>query len=110
MDAVVRFPVPEPVERWQLWSLHLPSGHRIDGSLLEELATRFTLTGGQIRNAVIYANLLAMASGRPLERHDVLAGLEVEYRKAGATMPLLAGSLGTERQGPVSLQLLEDTA
>ncbi|HSE53330.1 MAG TPA: ATP-binding protein [Gemmatimonadales bacterium] len=110
MDAVVRFPVPEPVERWQLWSLHLPSGHRIDGSLLEELATRFTLTGGQIRNAVIYANLLAMASGRPLERHDVLAGLEVEYRKAGATMPLLSGSLGTERPGPISRELLEDTA
>jgi len=87
-DAVVKFHLPGPDERWRLWQIHLPADYEIDSAALEQVALEFALTGGQIRNAAVHATLLAVGSKR---KHVTLADLKnainVEYRKAGAAFP-----------------------
>jgi hypothetical protein len=85
MDVVARFHLPDPEQRWRLWQLHLPAGHAVDGAVLEEASVRYALTGGQIRNAALYATLAALARGGRVERADLVSGIELEHRKAGAS-------------------------
>src|SRR5262249_45477397 len=56
MDVVIDFRAPEAAERWAIWQLHLPATHTIPATLLTEVASRCTLSGGQIRNAVLHAS------------------------------------------------------
>jgi SpoVK/Ycf46/Vps4 family AAA+-type ATPase len=88
MDVVVEFHQPQAAERWEMWQLHLPSPHAVDPEFLNELATRCTLAGGQIRNAVLHASLLALDAGRVMDTAHVDAAVRREYRKAGAVCPL----------------------
>jgi hypothetical protein len=85
MDAVVKFHLPDAEQRWQLWQLHLPKTHAVDGAAIEEISLRHALTGGQIRNATVHAALAALARGGPVDRSDVMAAIELEHRKAGAS-------------------------
>ena len=44
--------LPEMEERQRIWELHVPEGIELDPDVdLEDLATRFEVTGGQVRNA-----------------------------------------------------------
>lgn len=88
MDVVVDFHLPEAAERWVIWQLHLPPTHAIDFSLLREVAGRCTLTGGQIRNAVLHASLLALDDGGVITSRHLEAAVQREYRKAGGVCPL----------------------
>ncbi len=88
MDVVVEFQPPQPAERWDLWQLHLPASHRVDAEFLNELATRCALSGGQIRNAMMHASLLALDAGGDVDAALVEAAVRREYRKAGAVCPL----------------------
>ncbi|HEX8501942.1 MAG TPA: ATP-binding protein [Pyrinomonadaceae bacterium] len=88
MDVVVDFRAPEPAERWQIWRLHLPANHSVDPATLEEVAQRCALTGGQIRNAVLHASLLALDGGQVITSGHLEAAVLREYRKAGAVCPL----------------------
>ncbi len=88
MDVVVDFRAPEPAERWHIWHLHLPATHAIETSALEEVAQRCALTGGQIRNAVLHASLLALDDGQVITTSHLEAAVQREYRKAGAVCPL----------------------
>jgi hypothetical protein len=97
MDVVVDFRAPEPSERWAIWQLHLPAAHAVDAALLREVAMRCNLSGGQIRNAVLHASLLAMEEGCALGSAHLEAGVVREYRKAGDVCPL-------RRPGVVSLR------
>jgi SpoVK/Ycf46/Vps4 family AAA+-type ATPase len=90
MDVVVDFRAPEPSERWQIWRLHLPEAHAVDTEALEEIAQRCALTGGQIRNAVLHASLLALDGGGRVTSNHLEAAVQREYRKAGAVCPLRA--------------------
>ena len=93
MDVVVELRMPGPQERWLIWQLHLPVDHRIDHAWLREAAVRCTVSGGQIRNAVLHASLLALDQGRPLSTAHVATAIHREYRKTGAVCPLpLAGA------------------
>jgi hypothetical protein len=93
MDVVVEFRAPEPPERWVIWQLHLPADHEVDLQLVREIAGRCHLNGGQIRNAVLHAAMLALdesgrgAVGRMRTEH-LEAAVQREYRKAGAVCPL----------------------
>ena len=57
----IQLPVPSYVERKQLWESHLnghlPTAHDVD---LAALSNKFLLTGGQIRDAVVSAQNLAL--------------------------------------------------
>ena len=91
MDVVVEFRAPEPAERWQIWQLHLPEDHALDDALLNEVAVRCSLTGGQIRNAVLHASLLALDESRPVDDEHLRIAIAREYRKAGQVCPLPRG-------------------
>jgi hypothetical protein len=89
MDVSINFTPPESSERWTIWQLHLPASHRIESRLLDEAARRCELTGGQIRNAVLHASSLALASGGgTVTSEHFETAVRREYRKAGAVCPL----------------------
>jgi hypothetical protein len=86
MDAVVRFHLPDAVERWRLWQAHLPMGHEVDALALEEIAQRYQLTGGQIRNVCVSAALASLSLGdERLRLPQLRASLQAEHRKAGSS-------------------------
>lgn len=88
MDVVINFSPPTPPERWAIWQMHLPPTHTVDFSLLEEVATRCAMTGGQIKNASLHASLLALEDGGIVTSTMIEAAIEREYRKAGGVCPL----------------------
>ncbi len=88
MDFVVEFYAPEAEERWAIWWLHLPAEHQVDEQFLRAVSVRCPLTGGQIRNAVLHASLLALESADPLSTAHIEAAIEREYRKLGQLYPL----------------------
>ena len=88
MDVVIDFAQPDPSERWAIWQLHLPADHAVDHSLLEEVAGRCKLTGGEIRNAALHASLLALDDGGIVTSAQLEAAIQREYRKVGAVCPL----------------------
>jgi hypothetical protein len=85
MDVVTRFHLPDAEQRWRLWQLHLPADHVIDAATLEEVAQRYELTGGQVRNAALYAAVGAISRQGRIGRQDLFAAIELEHRKAGAS-------------------------
>jgi hypothetical protein len=88
MDVVIEFHPPDLEERWMIWQLHLPVSHAVDEALLREIAGRCTLTGGQIRNAVLHASLLALDDGETMTSQHLNDGVQREYRKMGGICPL----------------------
>jgi hypothetical protein len=88
IDVVIPFALPGEGERLAIWQKHLPVTHEVDPGLLQMLSARCALSGGQVRNATLHAALLSLEAGRPVMGADLLAGVESEYRKAGAISPL----------------------
>lgn len=88
MDVVVDFRPPDAQERWLIWQLHLPVEHAIEPALLREIASRCQLTGGQIRNAVLHAAMLALDGGGSIGSEALEAAVQREYRKIGAVYPV----------------------
>jgi hypothetical protein len=88
MDVVISFLPPDAMLRWGIWQLHLPLRNAVDLSMLEEVAGRCALTGGQIRNAAQHASLLALQDGGVVTTQQLEAAIQREYRKAGAVCPL----------------------
>ncbi|HET9621600.1 MAG TPA: ATP-binding protein, partial [Kofleriaceae bacterium] len=91
----IRFPEPEVEERARLWRQLLPPeaglhvGDRVDFS---ELAERFDMTGGYIKNAVVRAAVIAARAGRGLTAEDLWTGAHHEYVEMGKVMPSLKPS------------------
>ena len=88
MDVVVSFRAPDAAERWLIWQLHLPPAYAIDHALMDEIASRCALNGGQIRNAVLHATLLALNDGGVINSRHLVAAVQREYRKSGGVCPL----------------------
>jgi SpoVK/Ycf46/Vps4 family AAA+-type ATPase len=88
IDVTIDFVPPGAPERWLIWQSHLPPSHTASPALLEEVASRCALTGGQIRNAALHAALLALGNGSQVSDTEVEAAVQREYSKAGATCPL----------------------
>ncbi|HEV7806695.1 MAG TPA: ATP-binding protein [Solirubrobacteraceae bacterium] len=90
MDVVIDFGLPDERERWSIWRLHLPERHDVDDELVEELAVRCALSGGQMRNAVLHASLLALEAGGRIGAAELEAAVRREYHQAGHVCPLAA--------------------
>ena len=88
IDVTVEFTPPDADQRWQIWLAHLPSGNEVSAELIQQLAQRCTLTGGQIHNAVLHATLLGLERDSPVRDEDVVAAVRREYRRSGASCPL----------------------
>jgi hypothetical protein len=90
MDVVVEFRLPDAAERWAIWQLHLPPLHEVDTASFDELVARCELSGGQIRNAVLHASLLALDDGVAVGTRHLRAAIAREYAKSGEVCPLRA--------------------
>jgi hypothetical protein len=88
LDAIIDFPVPGPLERRSLWQAHLGAHHSLSTRELNQLAATADVMGGNIRNAVLTASVLARAEDRPVAYGDVLQALNDEYRKLGRQLPV----------------------
>ena len=96
MDVVVTFHPPAAAERWAIWHSHLPPEHAVGAALLDEVARRCALSGGQIRNAALHAALLALDDGGVVTGMHLEGAVQREYRKAGAVCPLRATVVSRE--------------
>jgi hypothetical protein len=57
-------------------------------ALIEEIACRCALSGGQLRNVAQHARLLALDAGHAVGDVELRRAVEREYRKLGAHCPL----------------------
>lgn len=87
MDVVLAFRPPDERRRYEILRRQLVSS-AVDDGWLQDVACRCALTGGQLRNVVSHARLLALESDGVIRGRDVYAALVREYRKSGATCPL----------------------
>jgi len=87
LDAIVEFPPPGPMERRSLWQAHLGNGHSLSDAELNQLSAVADLLGGNIRNAVLTASLLARSKVGRIGYGDILEALGDEYRKLGRQVP-----------------------
>ena len=82
LDSIIEFPRPEFAERMGIWKSHL--GQRNPGDdVCKRLASYCELSGGAIRNAVLFA----AARHQKISALDLLDGLAAEYRKLGKSFP-----------------------
>jgi hypothetical protein len=87
MDVVVPFRAPDALRRYEILDRHLGE-HRAVDSLVQEIAVRCTLSGGQLRNVALHARLLAIDRERPIGDAELRAAIEREYRKQETSCPL----------------------
>jgi len=88
MDVVIEFRPPDVTERWGIWQTHLPADHDVPLVMLQEVASRCELSGGQIRNTVLHASLLALSNGGRVTEEHLEAAILREYRKMNGVCPL----------------------
>lgn len=79
------FPLPGLALREALWTAHL-SGREVDGVRPADLAARYRLNGGQVRDAVTWAQGLAYSRGR-----TILQLSDLEEAIAFVVTPTLEG-------------------
>jgi SpoVK/Ycf46/Vps4 family AAA+-type ATPase len=88
LSVQAQFPLPDEVERERLWRALLPRTLPLaDEPDLAELARRYPLTGGYIRNAVLRAAYTAAGRGTPLSTADLERAVRAEYLARGKVSP-----------------------
>jgi hypothetical protein len=94
LDAVLTFRLPDAVMRRRILANQL-GGHAISAPLLDDVACRCNLTGGQLRNVALHARLLALERDSRPDDATLRAAIEREYRKAAAICPLKPAPVST---------------
>jgi hypothetical protein len=87
MDVVVPFRAPDELRRYEILAHHLGE-HRVADELVQEIAVRCALSGGQLRNVALHARLLALDAGMPIGDEMLRRAVFREYRKLDAHCPL----------------------
>lgn len=84
LDFVVDFPFPEPEYRQRIWEVHFPANAPLSPEVnLRELAERYPLAGGNIRNAALASAYLAAADGRIITMRHIRHAIRREHQKMG---------------------------
>jgi SpoVK/Ycf46/Vps4 family AAA+-type ATPase len=84
LSVHVRFPVPEIDERSKLWRSMIPEQAPVEEGLpVEELAKKFVMSGGYIRNAVLRAAFLAADERQPIGASHLTRAAQLEYEAMG---------------------------
>lgn len=96
LDFVIDFPEPRPEERRDLWLGHLGTRHELVQEQINQLSMAAELCGGNIRNVVLCAAVLAQQANRVIAWEDIYEGLNVEYRKLGKQVPAMLRSTATQ--------------
>lgn len=80
----VEFPFPEEGERLRLWQTLMPKEVPLAQDVdFRELARRYEMAGGNIRNVIIRAATLAADQGRPVDMALLVQAANAEYRAIG---------------------------
>jgi ATP-dependent 26S proteasome regulatory subunit len=83
----IRFPFPEENCRrhiWQtIWPEQVPLDEEID---FDHLASRFRLSGGNIKNVALAAAFFAAEEGGAVTMAHLFRGIEREYQKMGKSI------------------------
>lgn len=87
MDVVVPFRAPDELRRYEILEHHLGE-HSADDDLVQEIAVRCVLSGGQLRNVALHARLLALDADAPIGDEMLRRAVFREYRKLDAHCPL----------------------
>jgi hypothetical protein len=78
------FPFPDEEMREQLWKVHLPAEMPRTGTIdTGELARKYKMSGGYIRNSALRAAFLAAAEQSPLRQEHLERAVKLEYREIG---------------------------
>ncbi|MBK9432921.1 MAG: ATP-binding protein [Sphingomonadales bacterium] len=88
MDASIILRPPDQVRREAILHSHLGDDAEVSDALIRDIACRCALTGGQIRNVALHAQLLALDSTSLLSDSALRQAIEREYRKTGTPCPL----------------------
>lgn len=96
LHAVVDFPAPDPSARLRIWQGMFPEGLTYPGGdELSQLAARFPLSGGSIKNVVLDAAFRALHAdpgATQVSLHDLTVSVGREYQKLG--LPITPGEFG----------------
>lgn len=84
MSLRLAFPFPDEEMRIRLWAAHIPPEVPTLGDFdFADLARRFPMSGGYIRNSALRAAFLAAQQGQPLGQEHLLRAISLEYREMG---------------------------
>ncbi len=84
LSCRLTFPFPDDEARERLWRVHLPDAMPIAGKLdLADLARRYKMSGGYIRNAALRAAFLAAEEEAPLSQDHLERAVRAEFREGG---------------------------
>jgi hypothetical protein len=84
LSCRLTFPFPDDEARERLWRVHLPEQMPIAGALdLADLARRYKMSGGYIRNAALRAAFLAAEEDSPLSQDHLERAVRAEFREGG---------------------------
>jgi SpoVK/Ycf46/Vps4 family AAA+-type ATPase len=80
----VDFPFPDACQRERIWKRMFPPQVPLASDVpLAELARRFELTGGGIRNAALFAAFAAADAGTEIGTRELVEAIRCEYEKRG---------------------------
>jgi SpoVK/Ycf46/Vps4 family AAA+-type ATPase len=84
LSCRLTFPFPDEEARERLWRVHLPEQLPLAGKLdLADLARRYKMSGGYIRNAALRAAFLAAEEQAPLSQDHLERAVRAEFREGG---------------------------
>ncbi|MBL0214437.1 MAG: ATP-binding protein [Myxococcales bacterium] len=84
LSVHVKFPMPEAEERARLWEAMLPADAPREGDLaIDALATKYVMSGGYIRNAVLRAAFLAADEEGVIDAGRLARAAQLEYEALG---------------------------
>ncbi|GAB4276367.1 MAG: ATP-binding protein [Candidatus Promineifilaceae bacterium] len=84
LHFAIEFPFPEPADRLRIWQVTFPADTPLANDVdFAYLASRFRLTGGNIRNIILAAAFLAADAQTAVSMSHLLHATRREYQKLG---------------------------
>ena len=88
MSLRLAFPFPDEEMRVRLWSAHIPPELPTAGEFdFADLAKRFPMSGGYIRNSALRAAFLAAQETQSVSQEHLERAIHLEYREMGKLSP-----------------------
>ncbi|HWN70238.1 MAG TPA: ATP-binding protein [Haliangium sp.] len=88
MSLRLAFPFPDEEMRVRLWAAHIPPEAPTEGDFdFTDLARRFPMSGGYIRNSALRAAFLAAQEDVPMTHGHLERAIHLEYREMGKLAP-----------------------
>jgi hypothetical protein len=91
LDFVIDFPFPEPEYRYHIWKAHFPAKAPLHSDVnLQDVAEKYRLSGGNIRNAALASAYLAASEGETITTQHIRRAVRREHQKMGRLLDALS--------------------